>query len=151
MIGWNLQDTASICRERCGGGSYLSHSTIPEGLVSAHSSMTAEGDNRVLMQKVVKDIFSDMQKKQHKLPKLTMCPIRQIPNLKSIKPLEVLKNMIFYREQSIIKSFGKLLQKKIMEEGKKFFDVWMYEVSDQIQELALAYGHRYMLEAAIEA
>jgi len=28
------------------------------------------------------------------------------------------------------------MQKKIMEEGKPFFDVWMYEVSDEIQELA---------------
>jgi len=28
------------------------------------------------------------------------------------------------------------MQKKIMEEGKAFFDVWMYEVSDEIQELA---------------
>jgi len=29
---------------------------------AGHSGMTAEGDNRVLMQKVVKDIISDMQK-----------------------------------------------------------------------------------------
>jgi len=49
MMGWNLQETATICRERCGGGSYLSNSLIPEGVPSAHSSMTAEGDNRVLM------------------------------------------------------------------------------------------------------
>jgi len=25
-----------------------------------------------------------------------------------------------------------ILKKKVMEEGKKFFDVWMYEVSDEI-------------------
>jgi hypothetical protein len=30
--------------------------------------MTAEGDNRVLMQKIVKDILSDMQKELHKQP-----------------------------------------------------------------------------------
>jgi len=63
MIGWNLAETGSICRERCGGGSFLSSSAIPEALPSSHSAMTAEGDNRVLMQKVVKDIFSDLQKK----------------------------------------------------------------------------------------
>lgn len=63
MMGWNLQEAASVCRERVGGGSYLSHSVIPEGITSSHSSMTAEGDNRVLMQKVVKDIFEDVQKK----------------------------------------------------------------------------------------
>jgi hypothetical protein len=40
--------------------------------------------------------------------------------------------MIYFREQALIKSFSKLMQKKIMEEGKPFFDVWMYEVSDEI-------------------
>ena len=113
--------------------------------------MTAEGDNRVLMQKVVKDIFTDVRKKQHKMPKLTMCPVRQIPGLKSIGNIEVLKNLIFFREQALIKSFGKTLQNKIMNEGKQFFDVWMYEVSDEIQQLATAYAHRYMLESALEA
>jgi len=60
MMGWHLEQTTSICRERCGGGSYLSHSVIPEGIAASHSAMTAEGDNRVLMQKVVKDIISDV-------------------------------------------------------------------------------------------
>ena len=60
MMGWHMESAVTICRERCGGGSYLSHSIIPEGIPGAHSAMTAEGDNRVLMQKVVKDIFSDV-------------------------------------------------------------------------------------------
>jgi hypothetical protein len=66
------------------------------------------------------------------MPKLTMCPARQIPGLKSIANLETLANLIYFREQALIKSMGKLMQKKIMEEGKPFFDVWMYEVSDEI-------------------
>jgi hypothetical protein len=37
------------------------------------------------------------------------------------------------------------MQKK-MGEGKKFFDIWMYEVSDEIQALATAFGERFMLE-----
>ena len=99
-MGWNLEQTATISRERCGGGSYLSHSVIPEAIPSAPSSMTAEGDNRVLMQKVVKDIFTDVRKKIHIMPKLTMCPVRQIPGLKSIASLETLTNLIYYREQA---------------------------------------------------
>lgn len=59
MISWHLERMASICRERCGGGSFLLNSAIPEGIISSHSGMTAEGDNRVLMQKVAKDILSD--------------------------------------------------------------------------------------------
>ena len=36
-----------------------------------------------------------------------------------------------------------------MEEGKPFFDVWMYEVSDEIQSVALAFGERFCLENAM--
>lgn len=36
-----------------------------------------------------------------------------------------------------------------MNEGKKFYDVWMYEVSDNIQAMALAFAERYVLEAAM--
>jgi len=107
--------------------------------------MTAEGDNRVLMQKVVKDILSDMQKGIHKMPKMTQCPKRQIPAMKSISNLETLTNLIYFREAAEIKSLGKLLQSKILEQGKPFFDVWMYEVSDEIQALATAFGERFML------
>ena len=48
-MGWNLKQIGDTCRERCGGGSYLTHAQISEGIPTSHSSMTAEGDNRVLM------------------------------------------------------------------------------------------------------
>lgn len=141
---------ATLCRERTGGGSFLLCSAIPEGVLSAHSGMTAEGDNRVLMQKVVKDILADAQKGIHDFPEMTQCPKREIPNKSSITDFETLKNLIFYKEIVEIKTFGKLLQKKIMEEGQAFFDVWMYQVSDEIQSLATAFGHRYMLQGALK-
>lgn len=68
----------------------------------------------------------------------------------SIASFETLKNLIYYKEMAEIKSFSKLLQKMIMEQGKSFFDVWMYEVSDEIQSLAGAFGQRYMLQGAIK-
>ena len=42
------------------------------------------------------------------------------------------------------------MKKKVMEEGKPFFEVWMYEVSDEIQSLATAFGDRFMLESALQ-
>jgi hypothetical protein len=36
-----------------------------------------------------------------------------------------------------------------MIEQKKFYDVWMYEISDEIQQLAIAFGERYALESAL--
>ena len=58
--------------------------------------------------------------------------MRQIPTFESVADFETLKNLIFYREQAEIKSMMQLMQKKILEQGKPFFDVWMYEVSDEI-------------------
>ena len=52
--------------------------------------------------------------------------------MSSINDFETLKNLIFYKEIAEIKSFGKLMKKKIMDEGQPFFDVWMYQVSDEI-------------------
>jgi len=49
MNGWHLMKVGSICRERCGGGSYLAYNRIDDAIWSAHSGCTAEGDNRVLM------------------------------------------------------------------------------------------------------
>jgi hypothetical protein len=56
---------------------------------------------------------------------------------------------VFYREVAEIKNMTELLKKKVMEEQKPFFDVWMYEVSDEIQSLAGAFGERICLEAAL--
>lgn len=78
-------------------------SCIPDAIMGAHSGMTAEGDNRVLMQKVVKDILADEQSGKHEVPKLTQCPVRQIPALESVADFETLKNLIFFREVGEIK------------------------------------------------
>lgn len=93
--------------------------------------MTAEGDNRVLMQKVVKDILSDVRKGQHPAPALTMCPKREIPAKSRVSDLETLTNLIYYREVAEIKNISARLQKLVMEESKPFFDAWMYELSDE--------------------
>ena len=76
MNGWNLERVASICRERCGGQGYLSVNKFGDFIAIAHAALTAEGDNRVLMVKVVKDMITNVTKKGHKLPQLTQCPFR---------------------------------------------------------------------------
>jgi acyl-CoA oxidase len=49
MMTWHCEKTSRICRERLGGGSYLESAYISQGIAGAHSGMTAEGDNSVLM------------------------------------------------------------------------------------------------------
>ena len=68
MIGWALDRVATTCRERCGGQSYLACNRLGEYIGLSHAAMTAEGDNRVLMLKVVKDMMTNIDKKHSTLP-----------------------------------------------------------------------------------
>jgi len=68
MTGWNLERVASICRERCGGQGYLSNNKFGDYLAIAHAGLTAEGDNRVLMVKICKDMITNITKKGQQLP-----------------------------------------------------------------------------------
>lgn len=60
MLGWNLMKVTNTCRERCGGMGYLSVAKFGDYLAMAHASVTAEGDNRVLMTKIVKDYLTNI-------------------------------------------------------------------------------------------
>jgi len=53
LASWNVEQVASIARERCGGQGYLSCNRFGPFIGLAHAAMTAEGDNSVLMQKVI--------------------------------------------------------------------------------------------------
>lgn len=46
LCSWNIEETATTCRERCGGQGYLSVNRFGSLLGFAHAGMTAEGDNR---------------------------------------------------------------------------------------------------------
>ena len=98
MAGWNLERVASICRERCGGQGYLSHNKFGDYLACAHASLTAEGDNRVLMVKICKDMITNITKKGHKLPELSQCPFRGIAKMKDVTQLQTLLDILKFRE-----------------------------------------------------
>ena len=79
LVVWNLDRVATTCRERSGGQGYLACNRFGEYIALAHASMTAEGDNRVLMIKIVKDLMTNIGNKKSSLPKLTLCPKTQLP------------------------------------------------------------------------
>lgn len=122
---------------------------ISDGLFGSHSGATAEGDNAVLMQKIVKDILTDIRADKYDKPVMTKCPKRGLPAQDSVADLESLANLIYYREVWEVKQIMNSLKTKVMEEGKEFYTVWMTEVMDQVQATALAYAERIMLEGAI--
>lgn len=98
MQGWNLERVSSICRERCGGQGFLSCNKFGDYLSIAHATLTAEGDNRVLMVKICKDMITNITKKGHKLPAMTTCPYRNIAKLNDITSLDTLLDLLKFRE-----------------------------------------------------
>jgi acyl-CoA oxidase len=79
LVVWNHDRVVNVCRERCGGQGYLANNRFGEYIAIAHASMTAEGDNRVLMIKIVKDLMSNIASKKSSLPKMSYCPKNQLP------------------------------------------------------------------------
>merc|ERR1711902_64105 len=70
-ISWHCNTVGNVCRERCGGQGYLAINRLSECIMFAHAGMTAEGDNRVLYQKVTKELLTRLQKGKHKFGKIS--------------------------------------------------------------------------------
>lgn len=120
-------------------------------MFGAHSGATAEGDNKVLMQKVVKDILAHARKDKHDAPDIPKDEVMKLAKMDDVSDFETLTKLIYLREGYEIRAIAKNLQKSILEQEKKFYDVWMYESNEDIQAVATAFGERYFLQAAIGA
>jgi len=57
LVTWHGENCASVCRERTGGQGFLAANRYGEGIAGAHAGITAEGDNRVIQQKVSKELL----------------------------------------------------------------------------------------------
>ena len=148
MNGWNLERVASICRERCGGQGYLSNNKFGDYIAMAHAGLTAEGDNRVLMVKISKDMITNITKKGQKLPQLKNCPFRTIAKLNDICSLEIMSDLLKYRETVLYTKLVDDTARLTKEVGG--YQVLMRETSDVMQELALVYGERHTLDYCIK-
>jgi len=139
FCGWNLENLASISRERTGGQGYLSVNRLGVFINLSHACITAEGDNSVLMQKVAKERLSVFK------PSAGNAPSDQ-----DLKSLQYLEYLLRKREDVLFTSLGK----QMMKAGKeKLFETWMLQGSDLVQLAARSFGERLVAErtkAAIE-
>jgi acyl-CoA oxidase len=145
MVTWNSEKASRICRERGGGATFLQYQQVGQGIAGAHSGMTAEGDNSVLMQKVVKDLLTHHRKGKHVVPVIKKEALREIAQMDDVSNVTAMKTLIYLREQIEIKSMMKKLTELVLEKGIKFYDVWMHMVSDDILSLSMAFGERFFL------
>jgi acyl-CoA oxidase len=143
LISWHAENTATTCRERCGGQGFLAANRFGEAIAGSHAGITAEGDNRVILQKVAKECLSEVNKNDLLL---------------FLSQRKISKSIIFkyYSNLDDYKSFLKLfeLRNKILlydlaydmyESKNDIYDTWMYEKSDNIQDLATSYGENIVV------
>ncbi|CAK4626871.1 unnamed protein product [Aphanomyces euteiches] len=138
VVSWNSENVVSVCRERCGGQGYLSANRFGEILGFSHAAVTAEGDNRVLMTKVAKELGELLKQGRYKLSPTANKPYQGEPSLNDV---EYYKYLFGLREAKLFAKLGKIM-KTDLEQGKTVFDIWMLEQSALIQDIALAYVER---------
>jgi acyl-CoA oxidase len=141
LVTWNTEEVSSICREKVGGFGYLASSRYGEGIAGGHAGITAEGDNRVLTQKVAKEVLDGVSKN------------------------DVKKHVIFKKLPHWLFSldFNSLLQVRAdhtkhelayrLHSGGELFDTWMHKESTLVQRVGIAYGENMVLksfDAALE-
>lgn len=131
---WLLEETVSVCRERCGGQGYLSCNRFGTFLGLAHAAMTAEGDNSVLMQKVAKERLGLLAKQPLQVKR---------PASSSLEDTEYLLYLIRARELNLFNELGS----KMAAAGKAgTFSSWMFEESDLIQHAARSFADRLVAD-----
>jgi len=151
MITWHAEDTATTCRERCGGQGYLSANRLGEAISGAHAGLTAEGDNRVLMQKVAKELLALAEKNEvvwstvsSYLPGLAQRALGGTL-LGDITSMDVLRRLFKIREKTRLAYLARKLSGA--KRDNRLYAVWMKEESDAVQGLAQAFSERVILES----
>jgi len=136
-VSWNNEEVGSICRERCGGQGYLSVNRLGQVIGFSHAGITAEGDNRVLFQKVTKELLGFLQSGKKKLPTNPGKNFSASGTALLLAP-HYQKHLFAQREAVYLVELARRMEKK-MKAGAGLFQVWMMEESDMVQSVAMAY------------
>jgi len=139
LASWHAENTATICRERCGGQGYLACNRLGEAISGSHAGITAEGDNSVLMQKVSKELLDLLA-----AGSLQLLPLDATPPSQDLINPDYLKYLLEYRFAKKITSLATSLQTKLAE-GSKIFKLWMTQESDAVQAVARAFGENVVI------
>jgi alkylation response protein AidB-like acyl-CoA dehydrogenase len=214
LCAWNAERCATTSRERCGGQGFLSCNRFGSLIGFAHAGITAEGDNRVLMQKVAKELMgmvswpafaarlaaaeacapglaiasgagaspgggifvaeasggndassssssstpsaaafspADLELRPESAPKFCLAGLRKALAVREARLLRHLAAAMKAATASAASSSSASSSSSSPAPDSSFFDAWMKSQSDLVQHVALAYGEREVLEAAVRA
>ena len=145
LVGWHSERSVATMRERCGGQGFLGANMFGEAMAGSHAALTAEGDNRVLMVKVVKDMLTIFRKNPDAYYNGDFIKIDKIDQLRNLNTLGTLFEM--RHKHLLMKLVEKMMGLK--QKGLSNYDILMYNVSDEIQSLAQSYGENLALKECI--
>jgi len=120
--------------------------------VGAHAGITAEGDNRVICQKVSKELLSGIDRnavKKHVIAQKLPAFLRSFVGGGGPSGMvsdEAWQSGIFAAREEFCKNELAFRLHSAKTEGTELFDSWMMQESDRVQRLALAYGERVVME-----
>ncbi|CAG9460846.1 unnamed protein product [Pedinophyceae sp. YPF-701] len=148
LCTWNSETVGTTCRERCGGQGYLSVNRLGSIIGFAHAGMTAEGDNRVLMQKVAKELLSVAQSWPEVSQRVRAAGTAPTVTARTLGSLAALGDLFAWREGRLL---GRLAARMAAAGRAGSFDAWMKGESDLVQATAQAYAEREVLAACARA
>jgi acyl-CoA oxidase len=161
LCAWNGNETATTCRERCGGQGYLSVNRFGSHIGFAHAGMTAEGDNSVLMQKVAKEYLacldpaaggSDAAALRARAAAGAAGSATSAATPAIFGDLAALRSLFAEREGRLAARLaGRMAAARVAGGGRGVFDAWMLAESDAVQGLARAFAERMVLDACADA
>lgn len=163
LCAWNGNETATTCRERCGGQGYLSVNRFGSHIGFAHAGMTAEGDNSVLMQKVAKEYLACLEPgaagpdaaalRSRAAAGMAGAATARASPASLFTSLPALQALFAEREGRLAVGLaGRMAAARAGGRGGAgVFDAWMLRESDGVQALARAYGERTVLDACAAA
>ncbi len=151
LVTWASENAISVCRERCGGQGYLAANRFGEGIAGAHAGITAEGDNRVIQQKVSKELLdmADFEAVGNhlKLRAQSLEAQHKASHVAgdNVGSAEWQKKLFKRRENLLLNELaGRMFLAR--QDGKHVFETWMLQESDNVQALATAYGENIAVE-----
>ena len=155
LCSWNNERCGTICRERCGGQGYLSCNRFGQIIGFAHAGMTAEGDNRVLMQKVSKELLGLAE--GGKLPSTFLsAATASIPPYANAASLPIMRRLLTIVSARRLLDLSKAMASRqtspaAVAGDNPVFEIWMKQESDLVQATAYAYAEHIVMEYSMKA
>lgn len=132
----------------CGGQGYLSVNRFGQLIGFAHAGVTAEGDNRVLFQKVAKELSTAARAAPAVQARMRATP-PSIRSAAALLDLPTLQALFTAREGRLLTQLTRRMAG--LRGGDEVYDVWMKAESDLVQATATAYAEREVLDACARA